>query len=138
MSLHMYLNLCGQCEAAFRYYAQHLGAQITAIMRFSDAPEPPGENIDAEWHDRIMHASLEIDEQLLMATDGDCGGGSAARGIRGAHVVLGVDNPAAAERLYEVLSAGGAVEMPLGETFFARRFGMTVDRFGVPWMVLCE
>ena len=57
---------------------------------------------------------------------------------KGITVTLGIDTPAEAERVFKELSEGGTVTMPIEETFWARRFGMLVDRFGIPWMVNCE
>ncbi len=138
MPLNIYLNLGGQCEAAFQYYEQHLDAKITHMVRFRDAPPEVIQGLDMSLRDKIMHASLEIDGGILMATDGDCTDKDAAHGIRDAHVVLTTDTPDRAEHLYAMLADGGTVEMPMDTTFFARRFGMAVDRFGVPWMVICE
>lgn len=141
MKLNTYLGFGGQCEAAFEFYAEQLGAEITAMMTFSDGPPEATEQMPAEWRDKIMHASLTIDGHELMGTDGmgGCGsGGDPDVGIRGAHVVIHADEPDQADRIYAALSEGGTVEMPLDKTFFARRFGTAIDRFGVPWMVLCE
>lgn len=145
MKLNTYLNFNGCCEAAFRFYAQHLGADISTLMTFGDGPAEVAEQVPVDWRDKIMHAHLTIGGHALMGTDGmgPGGGGCAASqsptgGIQGAHVVLYADGPDEAERIHAVLSQGGRVEMPLQETFFACRFGMAVDPFGVPWMVLCE
>lgn len=143
MKLNTYLNFDGCCRAAFQFYAEQLGAEITALMTFNDGPPEAAEQVPADWRDKIMHASVTIDGHELMGSDGMGTGGvgcgeSSGAGIQGAHVVIHVDAPEEAERIYSVLSEQGTVEMPMDKTFFARRFGMTVDRFGVPWMVLCE
>lgn len=145
MKLNTYLNFDGRCEAAFNFYVQHLGAEITALMTFNDGPPEAVEHVSEDWRSKVMHATLTIDGYELMGTDGmGVGGGgcagdeAAAVGIKGAHVVIHVDTPTEAEDFFKVLSEEGAVEMPMDRTFFARRFGMAVDRFGVPWMVLCE
>ncbi|MEO8011682.1 MAG: VOC family protein, partial [Dokdonella sp.] len=72
----------------------------------------------------------------LMGTDGGCGMPHVP--VKGAHVVVSLDTPEEAERIFAALSAGGRIEMPIQQTFWARRYGITVDRFGVPWMVNCE
>lgn len=135
VQLNTYLVFDGDCADAFAFYERHLGATITAMLAFREAP--PDERIPPELHDKIMHAELAFDGHLLMGSDGGCISGQRDKSIRGAHVVLGVDTPAEAERVYAVLSEDGAVEMGMHETFFAHRFGMAVDRFGVPWMVIC-
>ena len=138
MKLNPYFNFNGCCEAAFKFYARHLGAEITALMTFNDGPPEAAEQVPAEWRDKIMHASLTLDGHELMGTDGMCGGEASDTGISGAHVVLHATEAVEAERIFAVLSEDGRVEMPMEQTFFARRFGMAVDRFGAPWMVLCE
>src|SRR5699024_10477549 len=141
MKLNAYLSFDGHCEEAFNFYAEKLGAEITAMMMFSDGPPEATENLPNEWRSKIMHACLKLGDYELMGTDGmgACpSGADADAGISGAHVVLQVDEPGDAERIYTDLSTDGTVQMAMEQTFFARRFGMVVDRFGVPWMVLCE
>ena len=141
MKLNPYLIFDGQCEAAFRYYQQHLGGTIEAMLKFADAP-PAGDDqpgcgpVPPEVADRIMHACLIIDGQMLMASDTTPQ--FPHEGIKGCSVALHVDSIAEAERVFAALSDNGSVQMPLGPTFWAVRFGMCTDRFGVPWMVNCE
>ena len=138
MRLNPYLIFDGQCEAAFRYYQQHLGGTIEAMLKFADAP-PSGDDqpgcgpVAPEFADRIMHACLIVDGQMLMASDTTPQ--YAHEGIKGCSVALHVDSIAEAERVFAALSDNGSVQMPLGPTFWAARFGMCTDRFGVPWMV---
>ena len=61
-----------------------------------------------------------------------------ARYIERQAVCIGVDTAEEAERIFEALSKGGNVGMPIAETFWAKRFGMVTDRFGTPWLVNCE
>ena len=141
MRLNPYLMFNGQCEAAFKFYQQCLGGTIQAMLKFSDAPKgedteagcgplPPGsENL-------IMHACLSFNDQILMASDtpSHC----PYEGIKGCAVSLNVDSIGEAERIFAALSENGTVQMPLGKTFWAARFGMFTDQFGVPWMINCE
>ena len=91
---------------------------------------PPGsENL-------IMHACLSFDDQILMASDTPPN--YPHEGIKGCAVSLNVDSVAEAERVFAALSENGTVQMPLGKTFWAARFGMFTDQFGVPWMINCE
>jgi PhnB protein len=76
-----------------------------------------------------------VDNQVLMGSDAPPGRYEAPKGIS---VSLNVKTPADAERIFNALSENGKVQMPLQQTFWAQRFGMTVDRFGIPWMVNCE
>lgn len=124
-----YLNFDGDCREAFELYARVLGG-TPEIMSHGESPVA-GE-VPAEWSGRVMHAYLETDGAVLMASDSPPG-----RHVRpeGLWVSLHVDTPAEAERVFAALSEGGEVTMPLEETFWSPRFGMFRDRFGIPWMI---
>ena len=134
MRINPYLSFDGQCQAAFEYYRQCLGGRIEAMFPF--AGSPIAEEVPPEYRDRIMHARLVIGEQALMGSDTTpaCPYG----GITGCTVSINVDSVAEAERIFSALADQGTVQMPLAETFWAARFGMCLDRFGVPWMINCE
>lgn len=134
MQVQLYLFFDGRCEEALNFYCTALGARVTALMRFKDAPPsasapgctpPPG--------DKIMHSNLQIGTAQIMASDGVAPGEGAFKGFA---LSLAPPTDAEAERLFKALSDGGQVQMPLGPTFFASSFGMLADRFGVPWMVV--
>lgn len=133
MKLNTYLVFDGNCEAAFKFYAETLGGKIAAMMPHEGTPA--ADHVPPDWRAKILHARLELDDQLLMGSDAPPGRFEASKGFS---VTLGVEKPAEAERIFAALAAGGTVRMPLGKTFFAERFGMLVDRFGIPWMVVCE
>ncbi len=133
MQIDPYLFFDGKCEEAVTFYRQALGAEVETIMRFKDHPESmEGGMIPEDAGDKVMHAALRIDGQLVMASDGRCLG---APSFQGFALSLFVPDAAEAERLFGVLGEGGQVQMPLTETFFASRFGMVADRFGVSWMI---
>ena len=131
MQVNPYLYYNGNCEAAFKFYEKVLGARIEMMLTHEGAPvempTPP------EWK-KIMHARLSIDGEVLMASDAPPGHFHQPQGFS---VSLSVDDPADAERKFKALSEGGKVNMPFGNTFFSRGFGMCVDAFGIPWMVNC-
>lgn len=133
MKIRPYLSFDGDCREAFEHYAAVLGGRILTMNPFRDAPG--GGDVDPGEHDRIMHACLDLGGQQLMGTDATTR--YPYHGVVGAHVVLEVAAPDEAERVFGALADRGHIEMPLAETFWARRFGITVDRFGVPWMVSC-
>lgn len=133
MKIHAYLMFDGQCEAAFNYYAECLGGTLE-MMRYADSPEEM--EVPAEYQQRIMHACLKVDDQLLMASDSLSM--HPHEGIKGCSISLQVGNVPEAERLYAALSAGGSVQMELQQTFWATLFAMFTDRFGVSWMINCE
>jgi len=133
MQIAPYLSFDGQCAEAFRFYEKILGGKNLFIMRMGDSPV--AKDVPNDSHDRIMHASLEIGNTRLMGADGPSGRDVAPRGFC---VSLHVEGTAEAERLFAALGDGGNVDMPMQETFWARRFGMCTDRFGIPWMINCE
>lgn len=133
MQLNTYLTFDGQCEAAFRFYEQCLGGRIETMMTHGESPM--AEQAAPEWRDKIMHVSLKVGEQVLMGSDSPPEYREKPQGFA---VTINVDDPAQAERLFHALTEGGMVRMPLQQTFWALRFGMLVDRFGIPWMVNCE
>ena len=133
MQVNPYLSFKGDCEAAFKLYEQCLGAQIGAIFRY--AGSPMADQVPADWQDKVMHGSLTFGDQVLM-------GGDVAperyEEPRGFSLSVHIDNPTEADRIFLELSRDGRVLMPLEKTFWAERFGMVVDRFGIPWLINCE
>lgn len=132
MKINAYLMFDGQCEAAFNFYAKTLGGTLE-LMRFGESPD--AKEIPAEFHQRVMHACLSVDDQVLMASD--TLPQYPYQGIKGCSISLQLDNLPEAERLYAALSAQGSVQMALQQTFWATRFAMLTDRFGVSWMINC-
>lgn len=134
MQLTNYLIFNGKAEAAFKFYAQCLRGKIAMMMRFGEAPG--GEQASAETRDWLMHVRLEIGDQVLMASD--CPPDRPYEGIKGCSVSIQIDDKVEGERIFNALKEGGTVQMPYEKTFWAARFGMLVDQFGVPWMINCE
>jgi PhnB protein len=134
MYVQPYLFFNGQCEEAIEFYRKSLDAEVTQLMRFKDSPEPhPPGMLPPGWEKKVMHASFRIGDTTVMASDGMCGGTSSFGGIS---LSVAVQDDAKAEQLFAALSEGGKVTMPMSTTFFASRFGMVTDRFGVGWMVI--
>lgn len=134
MKINPYLIFDGNCEAAFKRYAEVFGGKLPMLMRFGDAPD--GGQVPAEFNDRVMHVRLEVGDQVLMGSD-NCPP-MPYEGTKGVSISLNVDSKAEARRIYDALSAGGQVGMALQQTFWAAAFAMFTDRFGVPWMINCE
>ena len=133
MQVQSYLFFDGRCEEAIDFYKKTLGAEVGMLMRWKDSPDksmctPNNEN-------KVMHASLKIGETKVMASDGRNTGNPEFKGFA---LSVNARDEADADRLFNSLSAGGKVVMPLGKTFFSPRFGMTTDKFGVNWMVIVE
>ena len=133
MQLNPYLFFNGQCESAFKFYEQLLGGKIVAMM--THAGSPAENQVPPEWREKIIHARMVIGDQLLMGSDAPPGHFQQPQGFS---VSLLVDTAEDAERIFPALAENGTVRMPLQKTFWAIRFGMLVDRFGIPWMVNCE
>ena len=127
-----YIFFNGNCETAFKFYEKHLGGKIEAMLTHEGTPAeaqtPP------EWRKKILHAVLRVGDQLLMASDAPPNEYQKPQGFS---LSLNVDKPAEAERLFRALSEKGTVRLPIDKTFWAERFGMLVDQFGIPWMVNC-
>ena len=132
MKLYTYHNYGGNCEQAFRFYEQHLGGKIEAMMTRAQQPTPP--EVPPEWKDTILFARMSLGDTILMASDVPSG----FQPMRSAYLYLSFDSTEEAERTWALLSDGGQIFMPLAETFFAVRFGMLRDRFGASWMIIQE
>jgi PhnB protein len=133
MKLNPHLSFNGQCEAAFKFYERCLGGKIEMMVKFGETPM--ADQASPEWRDKLAHARLSIGDQILMGGDPPPGMYEQPKGFS---VTLSVDTPAEAERIFNALAQNAEVRMPLGETFWALRFGMLIDQFGTPWMVNCE
>lgn len=128
-----YLFFNGGCEQAVEFYRNALGAEVEAMVRFKDSPEPPPPGmIPPDFKNKIMHASFRIGQTTVMASDG-CSADKDR--FEGFSLSLSVPSEAEAERAFAALADGGQVRMPLTKTFFSSRFGMVTDRFGVSWMI---
>ena len=127
-----YLFFGGNCEEALEFYRSALGAKVEMLMRHRDNPEPPPPGVLAPgFEDKVMHACFRIGRSTLMASDG-CEKGS---GFSGFSLSISLPTEAEVDRVFEALSRGGEVRMPLAKTFWSPRFGMLTDRFGIGWMV---
>ena len=133
MQANTYLFFNGNCREAFETYARVLGGNIEAMM--THAGTPAEGHTAPEWRDKIIHACMRVGDTLLMASDAPPG--HQCDKPQGFSINIDVNDPNDAERVFHALADGGKICMPFGETFWAKRFGMLIDRFGVPWMVNC-
>ena len=132
MQINAYLVFDGTCKEAFTFYQQVLGGKLE-LQTHGDSPM--AEQTPPEWRDRILHARLEVENALLMGSDSPPDQHDIPKGFS---VSISVNDPAQADRIFQALAANGSIQMPIQQTFWASRFGMLTDRFGVPWMVNCE
>jgi len=133
-SVNAYLNFNGNTEEAFNFYRSVFGGEFETFMRFKDAPGSE----TAPDGDKIMHVSLPISkETVLMGSDVPSQYPAA---VFGSNISLSVstDSKAETDRIFNALSAGGQVAMPLAEQFWGAYFGMCADKFGIQWMVSNE
>ncbi|SAK66507.1 3-demethylubiquinone-9 3-methyltransferase [Caballeronia catudaia] len=139
MQVQPYLFFEGRCEEAITFYRENLGAQVVMMMRYSENPEAgkaeaaSGCGIPAGSENKIMHSAFTIGDSMLMGSDGMCSGKPDFKGVS---LSLTANDEQQAEKYFNALSNGGQVQMPMTQTFFAKRFGMVADKFGVTWMVL--
>jgi PhnB protein len=132
MRINAYLTFNGQCEAAFRYYEKCLGGKIVFMLKYGDSPMAG--DTPAGRRDHILHATFQLGDQVLGGVDSPP---ETYRKPQGFFVTLNLSDVAVAERIFATLSENGDVQMALQETFWAKRFGVLVDRFGTPWMIDC-
>ena len=133
MKLHAYLMFNGQCATAFQFYEKCLGGKITFMMAYGDSPM--AEQASASWREKIMHATLTFGDQTLSGADALP---EQYQKPQGFSMTLNLSDTAEADRIFQALKEGGTVQVPFQETFWALRFGMVVDRFGMPWLINCE
>jgi PhnB protein len=133
----MQLNAClffkGNCEEAFRFYERALGGKIEAMI--PHAGTPAEKQVPPEWLNKILHARLVVGNAVLMGSDAPPNRFDEPKGFS---VAIQTNDPAEADRLFQALEKGAKVTMPIQPTFWAVRFGMLVDRFGIPWMINCQ
>lgn len=122
----------GRCAEAMRFYERTLGGKLEPILTYAQSPEP--NHCTEGAGNQVMHACLNLDGRLLMASDVPPGMGG-AQPMGGFSLSLNYPTADEARRIFDRLAEGGKVTMPMGKTFWTEAFGMLTDRFGVPWMV---
>lgn len=132
MSVLPYLNFDGRCEEALEFYRKALGAEVTTLMRFKDAPACGPNGIPAGTENKVMHSAFTVGGSTVMASDCHCQGKATFQGMS---LSLAPKTDAEAAKVFAALSDGGQVQAPLMKTFFSSSFGVVADRFGVPWMI---
>jgi PhnB protein len=136
MTVEPYLFFDGKCEEALDFYKQALDAKVDMLMRYSECPDKPDPSkMPPDSANKVMHASFHVGDARIMASDGHCGGKPSFQGFG---LSIDAKSDAEAEKLFAALSKGGQVQQPLIKTFFASKFGMVADKFGVMWMVIAE
>lgn len=136
-TVNIYLTFKGNCQQAFEFYKSVFGGEFAYVGHYKDMPpQKDGKSFSGEEGERIMHMSLPISkETILMGSD--TGGGWAAHYKQGNNfsISINTDSKQEADRLFDELSAGGQVHMPMSKTFWGDYFGNFADKFGINWMV---
>jgi PhnB protein len=133
MELSPYLNFNGRCAEAFKFYEKVLGGKI--VMMQTHGESPMKDQTPPDWRDKILHVRLVVGNWALMGSDAPPEHYAAPQGI---HVSISLASPADGERIFKSLADNGKVTMPYQKTFWSPGFGMSVDRFGIPWIVNVE
>jgi PhnB protein len=136
MDVQTMLNFHGRTEAAMAFYNRAIEAETLFLMRFRERPDYDRSRPDLD--DKIFHATFRVGTTEIMASDCGCESSSAEKKFAGFSLALRVETPEKAERFFNALGEGGQVQMPLQETFYASRYGIVLDRFGVSWKVMVE
>jgi len=132
MNSSLNLTFNGDCAAAFRFYERCLRGKVLFQLTWGDSPM--AKDVPAEWGPKICHSTLAAAGTTLHGVDTPSGAYEAPRGFS---ILLDIEDPAEAQRLFGEFAAHGRVDLPLQETFWARRYGKVVDRFGIPWEINC-
>jgi len=134
-TINTYLTFNGNCEEAFNFYKSVFGGEFEHIGKFKDMPESPEFPVAESDKEKIMHISFPIGNTMLMGSD--TGGDWSANFKQGNNfsVSINTENKNEADRLFNELSEGGKIMMPMNKTFWDSYFGMFTDKFGIQWMV---
>lgn len=132
MQASVHLTFNNQCRAAFENYCELFGGEIVNITRFGDTPESA--NVPEDWQDAVVHGTMTMGDTLIAGADIPPERFQKSQGF---FMIVEIPDPEEADRIFTALSEGGEVTMPMQETFWAKRFGVTTDRFGIPWEVNC-
>ncbi len=132
--LNIYLNFPGSTEEAFNFYKSVFGGELTPIIRFKDMPMK-GVNIPKEDENKVMHLGLPIGDQTLMATDTLESLGQKLVVGNNTYISIHPESKKEADRIFQALSAGGTMEMPIADQPWGDYFGSFKDKFGVQWMI---
>src|ERR1017187_9709618 len=136
MNVQTTLNFYGRTEEAVKFYGRTIEAETLFMMRFRDCPDP------SQWspglEEKIVHATFRVGFTEIMASDCGCEKSPTETTFAGFSLALRVDTPEKAERFFAALSDGGQIQIPLLKTFFAERYGIVIDRFGISWKIMAE
>jgi PhnB protein len=134
MRVNPYLNFRGDCKEAFEFYEKVFQSKIGHLI--TNRNSPMAEQTPPDLQDTILHVAMKIGETIVYGSDAPPAYYKSPGG--GLHISVSIETIEEAERIFAELSDGAQIAMPLQEMFWAFRFGMLTDRFGIPWMINCE
>ena len=129
-----HINFNGNAEEAFNFYKSVFGGEFAKIMRFKDISSPEYPVAENEVN-KIMHIALPIGKNILMANDVPERMGKVNENENRSKIAVSAESKEEADKLFSGLSAGGNIEMPIGESPWGSYFGMFRDKFGIEWMI---
>lgn len=135
ITINPYLIFNGTCEAAFTFYKSVFGGEFPYLGKFKDMPkEENTPELSEEDGNRVMHVCLPIGKMVLMGSDSNSVSGDVAFGSN-VSISINVESKEEADRIFNGLSVGGNIHMPMSDMFWGAYYGMFVDKFGINWMV---
>ncbi len=138
-TINPYLTFDGNCEEAFNFYQKVFQVEAHFAGKFKDMPENPKFPVAEEDKEKIMHVSMAISkETTLMGSDSSEAFGHASVFGNNFSISINTETVEEVTRIFNELSEGGTIKMPLEKTFWGAYFGMFIDKFGIHWMVNCE
>jgi len=133
-SIHPHINFNGNAEEAFNFYKSVFGGEFAKVMRFKDMASAEFPVAEHEAN-KIMHIALPIGKNFLMANDVPEILGKTNENENRSKIVINAESKAEADKLFNGLSAGGQIEMPISDSPWGSYFGMFRDKYGIEWMV---
>jgi len=129
-----HINFNGNAEEAFKFYKSVFGGEFAIIMRFKDISSPEFPVTEKEAN-KIMHIALPIGKNVLMANDVPESMGKTNENENRSKISISAESKEEADRLFNGLSVGGQIEVPIGDSPWGSYFGMFRDKYGIEWMV---
>ena len=133
MQVSVHLTFNGNCQEAMEFYCKLMNGEILSMTTFGETPAGPG--VPDDWQGKVVHGTMSLGDIAVATADIPPERYQSPQGI---NMFIEIENPDEASRVFARLAEGGEVQMPIQETFWAKRFGVVVDRFGIPWEVNCS
>ena len=133
MRISTHLSFDGTCREAFSFYESVLGGKIVTMLTYGESPMST--SVQPNWHEKIIHATLMLQDGVLSGADAAPGEYEKPNGFQ---ILYQPETPEESRRVFNGLAEGGKVVIPVQQTFWSTCYGALVDRFNVPWEISCE